>query len=482
MQVNTILRDTIQRNWRTAVAAVGIMLDLTIHAVSFLTAGAFYLQTTHVDTLLQTYAPVFALSVLIFFGAFTMFGIYRTLSYSSLKSQLYRAAKGYVYGVPIILCVVHIVGKRAFAPPAFFELFLILLPMFYLFAWAAIHGISDALRKSGYGGSNTIAVGSDPDFKRLLDRLRDHPELGYHLVSVLRTAGRDPVDGVDHVNVHAIRDLVDVHNIDQIVFSSSYQLNGSFNDLHDICRRNGISMRIVSPESDLLFTRAGLRDIAGIPVYTPEHRHLGAIKSAGKRLFDILGSLTALAILSPLFALVALAIKIESPGPVFFRQRRSLGAGDVPFPFIKFRSMRVGAEKEKEHLQDLNESNGALFKIKDDPRLTRVGRFIRKFSIDELPQLFNVLNGDMSLVGPRPLPIRDYEKISEEDHLGGYLHRRAQVKPGMTGLWQVSGRSELGFREMVLLDLYYIENQSILFDLEILAQSVPVVVFGRGAY
>ncbi len=127
-------------------------------------------------------------------------------------------------------------------------------------------------------------------------------------------------------------------------------------------------------------------------------------------------------------------------------------------------------------------ADGALFKIKDDPRLTRVGKVIRKFSIDELPQLVNVLKGEMSLVGPRPLPVKDYEKIDANDHVGGYVHLRAKAKPGMTGLWQVSGRSQLGFREMVMLDLYYIENQTILFDLEILAQTVPVVVFGRGAY
>jgi lipopolysaccharide/colanic/teichoic acid biosynthesis glycosyltransferase len=120
--------------------------------------------------------------------------------------------------------------------------------------------------------------------------------------------------------------------------------------------------------------------------------------------------------------------------------------------------------------------------MRDDPRITKVGRFIRRFSIDELPQLFNVFWGNMSLVGPRPLPIADFTRLKEEDSLGGYFRQRATAKPGMTGLWQVSGRSELGFREMVLLDLYYIENQSILFDIEILAQTIPVVLFGKGAY
>jgi lipopolysaccharide/colanic/teichoic acid biosynthesis glycosyltransferase len=199
-------------------------------------------------------------------------------------------------------------------------------------------------------------------------------------------------------------------------------------------------------------------------------------------MFDFLGALAGLILLSPLFLVVSLATKLESPGPVFFRQRRALCEDGATFEFLKFRSMYHGADQEKDQLFEKNESTGALFKLREDPRVTGVGRFIRRYSIDELPQLINVLRGDMSLVGPRPLPINDFRKMREEDHLGGYYRQRAQGKPGMTGLWQVSGRSEIGFRDMVLLDLYYIEHQSLLYDVEILAQTLPVVVFGKGAY
>jgi lipopolysaccharide/colanic/teichoic acid biosynthesis glycosyltransferase len=144
--------------------------------------------------------------------------------------------------------------------------------------------------------------------------------------------------------------------------------------------------------------------------------------------------------------------------------------------------MHDEADEQKDDLLGQNETDGALFKIKDDPRLTNIGRFIRRFSLDEVPQFFNVLKGEMSLVGPRPLPARDFTLLQEADHMGGYFRQRANAKPGMTGLWQISGRSDIGFREMVLLDLYYIENQSLLFDIEILAQTLPVVLFGKGAY
>jgi exopolysaccharide biosynthesis polyprenyl glycosylphosphotransferase len=252
--------------------------------------------------------------------------------------------------------------------------------------------------------------------------------------------------------------------------------------VHNLCKTRGVSMRIMSRESDLLFSKVGLHDIAGIPVFVPEGLKVRFLKKLLKRAFDIIVSSLMIIIFSPVFLVVAVAIKLESEGPVFFRHRRSLGASDESFGFLKFRSMHDHADTAKESLLERNESDGALFKIKDDPRLTRVGKVIRKFSIDELPQLVNVLKGEMSLVGPRPLPVNDYAHLDRNDHVGGYVHLRSKVKPGMTGLWQVSGRSNLGFRDMVMLDLYYIENQTILFDLEILAQTVPVVLFGRGAY
>ena len=144
--------------------------------------------------------------------------------------------------------------------------------------------------------------------------------------------------------------------------------------------------------------------------------------------------------------------------------------------------MIKNADELKDSLYNNNETDGALFKMKNDPRRTKVGRIIRRFSIDELPQLLNVLKGDMSLVGPRPLPIKDFDKVKEEPEFWEAIKDREKLKPGITGLWQISGRSHVGFREMVLLDLYYTENQSMLFDLEIMFATIPVVLFGKGAY
>jgi lipopolysaccharide/colanic/teichoic acid biosynthesis glycosyltransferase len=194
-----------------------------------------------------------------------------------------------------------------------------------------------------------------------------------------------------------------------------------------------------------------------------------------KRTFDIVGSALLIVFLAPVMGLAALAIKLSSRGPVLYRSRRP-GIGGRPFACLKFRTMVHGAEHLQDDLEAHNELSGALFKIRHDPRVTAVGRFLRRWSLDELPQLFNVVRGEMSLVGPRPLPQRDYDRL-EDWHRKRYL-----VLPGMTGLWQVSGRSELDFDELVKLDFLYLERWSVFLDLTIMLKTIPAVFRARGAW
>jgi exopolysaccharide biosynthesis polyprenyl glycosylphosphotransferase len=195
-----------------------------------------------------------------------------------------------------------------------------------------------------------------------------------------------------------------------------------------------------------------------------------------KRVIDIVGSVVLLLALAPLFAIVALLIKFGSPGPILFAQER-VGYNKRRFKVFKFRTMVVTAEKQQHMLEHLNEVEGPVFKIRKDPRITRVGAFLRRFSIDELPQLVNVLKGDMSLVGPRPLPVRDVERIDVT-----WQKRRFSIKPGITCLWQVNGRSNIGFNEWVRMDLDYIDKWSLGLDLVILLKTLPAVLRGPGAY
>ncbi|OLC21083.1 MAG: hypothetical protein AUH33_02470 [Chloroflexi bacterium 13_1_40CM_68_21] len=194
-----------------------------------------------------------------------------------------------------------------------------------------------------------------------------------------------------------------------------------------------------------------------------------------KRAIDLTIALVGFAVLLPVFAVVALAIKLDSPGPIFYGQMRA-GKDGRHFRMLKFRSMRQNADLLKAELQQMNEVSGPIFKIRSDPRVTRVGRFLRRYSLDELPQLVNVIRGEMSLVGPRPLPVAEAEQCQ------GWQLGRQRALPGITGLWQVSGRTEIPFHDMVQLDLHYIRNWSLALDLEILLRTVPAVLTTKGAY
>jgi exopolysaccharide biosynthesis polyprenyl glycosylphosphotransferase len=276
--------------------------------------------------------------------------------------------------------------------------------------------------------------------------------------------------------------LVERENIDRIFIPSSKLISNGYSEIVDICRKRNIKLKVLSPESDRLLSMTHVHDIAGITLYAPVRWKVLAFRRIMKRIFDIVVSSLLILLLTPVFLLCSAAIFLESGRPIFFKHKRTAVKGGKEFDFYKFRSMIDGADELKEELFEFNETDGALFKMRNDPRMTKVGKFIRKFSIDEIPQLFNVLKGDMSLVGPRPLPPSDFERLEEGPEFWEAVKYRGKMKPGITGLWQISGRSHIGFREMILLDLYYVENQSLLFDLEILFETVPVVLFGKGAY
>ncbi|ADB53921.1 sugar transferase [Conexibacter woesei] len=246
-------------------------------------------------------------------------------------------------------------------------------------------------------------------------------------------------------------------------------------ELVDVCHQRGVDVNIAPSTMEILVQRAEFVPGQSVPLFKLKPPVFDGIDFAVKRTFDLIGSLLLLTLLSPLLLTLSLAVKLSSRGPVFYRSTRP-GIGGLPFDCLKFRTMTDDAGVSDEELEALNEADGALFKIRDDPRITPVGRFLRRFSLDELPQLVNVVRGEMSLVGPRPLPLRDFEKL-EEWHKKRYL-----VLPGITGLWQVSGRSELDFDDLVRLDFLYLERWSVALDLVILLKTVPAVFTQRGAF
>ena len=246
-------------------------------------------------------------------------------------------------------------------------------------------------------------------------------------------------------------------------------------ELIDTCHRHGIKVRVAPSTMEILMDRVEFVPGQSLPLFELKPPVFEGVDFFVKRLFDIVGSALLILFLSPLLAAIALAIRTTSRGGAIYRSSRP-GIGGASFDCFKFRTMYEDAEFRQRELEDRNEKQGALFKIKDDPRVTPVGRFLRRWSLDELPQLFNVLRGEMSLVGPRPLPNRDYDRL-EDWHRKRYL-----VLPGMTGLWQVSGRSELDFDELVRLDFLYLERWSVFLDLSIMLKTIPAVLRRRGAW
>ncbi|MFB3903576.1 MAG: sugar transferase [Acidobacteriota bacterium] len=244
----------------------------------------------------------------------------------------------------------------------------------------------------------------------------------------------------------------------------------------EACEEQGIMVRVRTDLFDLRVARPQVDTIDGVPVVTIRSGPEDGWQLVLKRVMDILGSGLLLVLLAPFLLIVALLIRLDSPGPVLFTQER-VGLNRRRFKLIKFRTMVQEADKKQELFEALNEADGPVFKIKNDPRVTRLGRVLRQFSVDELPQLINVMKGEMSLVGPRPLPLRDVKLIDAQWH-----KRRFSVKPGLTCLWQVNGRSDVSFERWVRMDLEYIDTWSLSLDLKILLKTIPVVFRGSGAY
>ncbi len=483
------MKSMIRRNWRTIIILLALMTDTL--AISASGVVAFFLRRLfpHLPSVSTSTLALFGAAfwlVLIFFGL--VLGLYRATYHSNARHQYFLAGKSYIYSLLIILASLYVFREGDF-PRRFTFVFFTVLPVFFAIGRTLLNRFNVAVQKWGLGIHNALLVGYENDGIEALRRFQGFPELGYEIKGLfsgknnykkgsLRIGGGLKTRSSQSRLVR----ILTKRSIDTVFIPSSKFVANGFPELLDICQRQGVRLKVLSPEADRLLRTARVYDIAGITLYSPRRTRIEVFRRVIKRTFDIIGSFFFIVLWLPIFLITALTIWIESGRPIFFKEKRSSSKGGCEFYFYKFRSMVNNANEIKGNLLQFNESDGVLFKIKNDPRITKVGRLIRKFSIDEFPQLYNVLKGDMSLVGPRPLPLADFERIDVGDEFVDAIKEREKAKPGMTGLWQISGRSHVGFKEMLLLDLYYIENQSLLFDIEILFATIPVVLFSRGAY
>ena len=319
-----------------------------------------------------------------------------------------------------------------------------------------------------------VLVGAGESLVRLKSSLTSaRGGLTYEFVGVVAP---DPVPGLRLLGSHAeLAHVLEATSPDEVILTEADFDERTVLEVVEQAHGQGIKVRLAPDTTELLVQRGEYVPGQGAPLFELRPPVLTGWEWAVKRTFDLVLSLLVIVVGLPIWALIALAVKLDSRGPVFFVDRR-IGVGEHEFGMLKFRTMVAEAAALQSDLEAANEAEGALFKIREDPRVTRVGRFLRRFSLDEIPQVVNVVRGEMSLVGPRPLPLRDYELLAD-------WHRaRYRVLPGMTGLWQISGRSGLSFDDLVRLDFTYLENWSIWLDVSIIAKTIPAVIARRGAY
>ena len=489
----------LKRNWRTLIAFVTLLVDA--FAILFCGLTATFTRShlsslPHIDP--ATFTMIAIVSAVVFLSAGSILGLYRSTYRSTLTTQYRDAGKTYVYTVLATLVYFFLIIKAP-VPPRFTLLFFLFLPFFLAFGRWFLNHVHKGFETMGYGIINSLILCPEADALPILRRFETSPELGYRVKGIVLpkssasngSTANGPQEelqttpesvSIARYDFVELQKAVETHHIETIFVPLLKPQSNGQHEVLDLCKSKRIKLRLVSKESEDLLRFSYVKDLVGISLHLPIRPRITRAKAILKRGFDVLGSLLLLIAFSPLFFIVALAIPLEDGRPIFFRQKRSLVQGGKVFDCFKFRSMGKDAEKHQDKLYGFNQTSGGLFLMDDDPRITNVGRWIRRFSIDELPQLLNVLRGEMSLVGPRPLSLADLDKVTSENGLEGYYRHRAQAKPGMTGLWQICGRRQVPFREMILLDLYYFENQSIMFDLEILFATFPVVLFGKGAY
>ncbi len=426
-----------------------------------------------------SFIPISLATTVLLLIIYKLSGVYDQPRGASWFDEVYRLLTGTATGIILIVFVIVFFFRPFFFSRLIFFYTAILTTIFLGISRLGKRMVRSYLHKRGLGVDRLLIVGAGEVGRTVMRNIVAQPSLGYHIVGFVDD---DPDKGNTDIgrfkalgNTANIPRLVKEMAIDEVIITLPWMYHRKIVSIIAQCEREQVRARIVPDIFQMTLSHLDTVNLGGIPMIGVREISISGSQEMFKRAMDVILSILGLILLLPLFGIIALAIKLDSKGPALFSQIR-VGKGEQLFSCYKFRSMRTGAEQELDNLLDKNEVDGPIFKIKDDPRITKVGRFLRRTSLDELPQLFDVLLGHMSLVGPRPaIP-------SEVQRYQPWHKRRLEVPPGLTGLWQVSGRSELTFDEQVLLDIYYIENWSPMLDLQILLRTIPKVLLREGAY
>ena len=473
---------------RQTLLKMFMLVDLGILAFSFLAAAVPVWHLTASDSFaafisMRVQVRNILLIVGLFYSwhiIFSALGLYGSRRLGSRKQELIDLLKA----ISVAVCVLATVAplfRVAMVTPAFIAVFWAMSSVGLILCHMLMRLFLASWRTHGHNLRHLLIVGTNPRAEQFARTIDSRPELGYLIIGFAdeEWAGNQHFskNGKSIVtNLDGFSDFLRTHIVDEVMMALPMKsLYAKAACIVGECQQQGVIVRGLTSLFDFQQGRLDSKDFDNTHVLTYHTNLCQGVPSILKRSLDIVGALTLLILLTPILLLTALLVKLDSSGPALFVQER-VGLNKRRFRIYKFRTMVANAETQQFSLEQLNEADGPVFKIKQDPRITRVGRYLRKTSIDELPQLLNVLKGDMSLVGPRPLPIRDYQAFDQ-----GRLHRRFSVRPGITCLWQVHGRSTTTFGRWMELDMQYIDNWSLWLDLKILAKTVPAVVAGKGA-
>jgi exopolysaccharide biosynthesis polyprenyl glycosylphosphotransferase len=416
-------------------------------------------------------------TVLLWPAAAFSIGLYRGDQLSIWASAVPEVPRGFVAILLITWPLFGIAAATSIHDPVF-------LTFLTVVGLATFGGVARTVVRAGLHRNDalrqrTLILGSGVVAGQVVEKLGKNAQFGLQPIGIVD----DDVYNVGSPDLPwlgrfaDLKEIIEKQHADRVIIAFSRASHEELLECIRACRDAGVAVDVVPRLFEFLDGVRALDQVGGLPLLSIGTPTLTSVSMAAKRALDVAGSLALLLVFSPLMIAIAIAIKVESRGPIFFRQPRA-GRSRTSFRLIKFRSMYVDAEERKAELQEMNEAgDGVMFKIREDPRVTKVGAFIRRYSLDELPQLFNVLIGEMSLVGPRPLIFDETDALEQ-----GWHQRRLELRPGLTGPWQVYGRSQSPFQEMVRFDYQYVAGWSLARDIEILLATIPAVLSGRGAY
>ncbi|HET9494767.1 MAG TPA: sugar transferase [Chloroflexia bacterium] len=482
------------RRMRYALISGRMMADGVLLVVSFVIAYwlRYELQVGR-DVIPESFLPLSAFTTYIAaFAAITLVTFHMRGLYALPRGASWFEHMRIIGSAALIGVAALTLGALLLNPVLPSRMLFVLLWLCTLAVFAAerfaYRALRTALWRRGINIRQAIVVGSGTAGQRIMKDIVERPEFGYTLVGYVSDATNNPRSPEWRIPVkprngelRRLGSLKDVNRVieqqgpHEVIVALPATHHSQILSVMDSCRQYGVEFKLVPDLFEMRFNEVSIDALNGVPLIGVKDVALRGFNFFIKRVLDVVLALLALLLAAIPMIVISAIIKLTSPGPVLFRQPR-VGKDRKVFVCYKFRTMYEDAEERKRELWHLNEANGPMFKIKNDPRRTPVGRVLRKTSLDELPQLFNILKGEMSWVGPRPATVDETAQYDE------WHMKRLEVLPGLTGLWQVSGRSDLPFDEMVKLDLYYAENWSLLFDLAIIVRTIPVVLKSEGAY